>query len=183
MELELKKFLYFILVIIYYNFCYGGCSCGDNGVKKNKFDFLNGTLRLDDAIKSKSETSNLIKKMNNVISGTMGNLTIKVEKIVLNNANKVSYYMNFTNINYILELLINFVKRYKDEYPQEVKGFINFSDNLMVKVFNETVKKGEELSGNDLLIKIREKCNKMFSVRLTDHNSDCLTGFTPKPKS
>ena len=102
-------------------------------------------------------------------------------KCRINNKNKVSFYINFVVISYILDLINNLLsseemEKYKEKNDKKnINNYINEIDNIITDVFERIVKKGEEIDANDLIVKARNTTNRNFNISLD--TSDSLTGY------
>ena len=101
-------------------------------------------------------------------------------KCRINNKNKVSFYINFVVISYILDLINNLLSskemaKHKSENKKNIDNYINEIDNIITDVFERIVKKGEEIDANDLILKVRNITNKNFNNIL--NTLDSLTGY------
>ena len=175
----MKHILIYATIIVDITNIYYGCeykSCKNK--VRNKYSFLDGHVDIQTVKQSKNESINLIKEICELTNDNyFGEYEKTLKKNLINRDNSVPFYINFSTINYILELLKNFTTKIKKTHKddQKIKSLMLFSSSLFSKVFIAIVKKGEETDSNDLIIPIRNKTNELFGETLD--LKDSLTGW------
>lgn len=182
--LQLSTFIYICgnIILNIFSCCDGGCPCCKNGDKKlNKYCFLDGFIEIQTVENKKNETKNFAESICKKNKCSMSKYIALTTKCRINNKNKVSFYINFVVISYILDLINNLLSSEEmDEYKKKndkknIDDYINKIDNIITDVFERIVKKGEEIDANDLIVKVRNTTNRNFNISL--NTSDSLTGY------
>ena len=186
--MTLQKIIYFITTIFFINVisidvftCNGCCSCcpccNHGGKKLNKYCFLDGYIDIETVEKKRSDSLNIIAKIeeNGLHLTSYKNY---MGKCKINNTNKITFYINFAIITYVLNLVYNMLtcKKLKEKIEKEnTQKYISEVDNKITKIFSDIVNKGEEIDANDLVIEIRQLSNNTFNKSL--ETLDSLTGY------
>ena len=181
--LQLSTFIYICCNIILniFSCCDGGCPCCKNEDKRlNKYCFLDGFIEIQTVENKKNETKNFAESICKKNNCSMSKYIALTTKCRINNKNKVSFYINFVVISYILDLINNLLSskemaKHKSENKKNIDNYINEIDNIITDVFERIVKKGEEIDANDLILKVRNITNKNFNNIL--NTLDSLTGY------
>lgn len=186
--MTLQKIIYFITTIFFINVisidvftCNGCCSCcpccNHGGKKLNKYCFLDGYIDIETVEKKRSDSLNIIDKIekNGLHLTSYKNY---MRKCKINNTNKITFYINFAIITYVLNLVHNMLtcEKIKEKIEEKNKQkYISEVDNKITKIFSDIVNKGEEIDANDLVIEIRQLSNTTFNESL--ETLDSLTGY------
>lgn len=191
--MTLQKIIYFITTIFFINVisidvftCNGCCSCcpccNHGGKKLNKYCFLDGYIDIETVEKKRSDSLNIIAKIeeNGLHLTSYKNYMVKCK---INNTNKITFYINFAIITYVLNLVYNMLnhinsnseKLKKKIEKENTQKYISEVDNKITKIFSDIVNKGEEIDANDLVIEIRQLSNNTFNKSLD--TLDSLTGY------
>ena len=181
--LQLSTFIYICgnIILNIFSCSDGGCPCCKNGDKKlNKYCFLDGFIEIQTVENKKNETKTFAESICKKNKCSMSKYIALTTKCRINNKNKVSFYINFVVISYILDLINNLLSskemaKHKSENKKNIDSYINEIDNIITDVFERIVKKGEEIDANDLILKVRNITNKNFNNIL--NTLDSLTGY------
>lgn len=169
-------YIVFTISIVFHAIMHSGCYEKDN--INNKYIFIKGHVDMQTVKKSKKESTELSNEINAIIGkNCLKEYINTLKENNITSKNKIPCYIKLIDINYVLELVKNFIKVMKknNQNDHTIEILITYISNICSQIFARVVKSGEEIGPNDILYLTRVKTNELFYKTL--NLKDCLTGY------